>query len=179
MGCGELPSNRHLYQSIDLLKCTSLWERDGVTNTPVNLTVEFLQCVKPHPACVERLASHKSVIASPTGPQGARCGEVTLAPQRQVQGSLRKAWKRWSREPTEPHGAACYYECTGGPWNASPGLWNSDIRCKTATANRSLCGWLSKCMSIGRIYYVSSLPCLLPTLPLTSCPQKAMSRKWI
>lgn len=81
----------------------------------------------------------------PTGSQDAWCGKVTAASQRQGQDSLRKAWKRWGKEPTEPHRAACYYECTGGPWNASPRLWNSDIRCKTATANRSV--WLSKCMS--------------------------------
>lgn len=104
----------------------------------------------------------------PTGSQGAWCGEVTAAFQRQGQDSLRKAWKRWNKEPTEPQGAACYYECTGGPCNASPRLWNSDIRCKTATANRPV--WLSKCMSTWGTYYVSSL---------RSCPQNAMSRKWI
>lgn len=52
------------------------------------------------------------MITSPTGPQGARCGEVIKASQRQGQGSLRKASKRWSRESTELHGAACYFEGT-------------------------------------------------------------------
>lgn len=62
MGCGELPFNRHLYQSIDPRKCISLWERDGATNIPVNLTEVSVSalCVNLHPASVEGLACHES-----------------------------------------------------------------------------------------------------------------------